>query len=141
MESTRVSFLLLLVAAAISLGANSHSCNGLRTALQKDGGRPIPPYPTGAATLAVHEFNLKLSADGGRPIPPYPTGAATLTVHEFNLKLSADGGRPIPPYPTGGVTPMNVPGLASSLRADGGRPIPPYPAIQRAGVVATTATA
>lgn len=114
MESTRVSFLLLLVAAAISLGANSHSCNGLRTALQKDGGRPIPPYPTGAATLAVHEFNLKLSADGGRPIPPYPTG---------------------------GVTLMNVPGLASSLRADGGRPIPPYPAIQRAGVVATTATA
>jgi hypothetical protein len=144
MKSTRVSLLLLLVAMAISLGADSHhSSHGVRAVLQKDGGRPIPPYPTISATeITVRESNSKLSADGGRPIPPYPSGARTTTnVSKFDLKLSADGGRPIPPYPTGGVTLTNVPGFASSLRADGGRPIPPYPTIQGAGVVATIAAA
>ena len=133
MKARNILTVLFVATVVVSLSADSHhSYDSRGTVLQKDGGRPIPPYPTGSTIItAIGNLNSQVSADGGRPIPPYPTGSASVTdVGNSNSKLSADGGRPIPPYPTGSTL-TDVGNLNSKLSADGGRPIPPYPTIQR----------
>ena len=68
-----VLFILGVVTLFVTSKVNSKHVSG--TALQADGGHPIPPWPGPANAVqppALAQTPLLLLADGGHPIPPWP---------------------------------------------------------------------